>query len=256
MKQLLTFLVFVLVISSCSIERRHYLPGYHVEWQVASGEWRTASYKGLVTNDECRVANVSHGGEFEAEVFLTSEVEDDLVASSNEFSFTPAPSTCTKETISNSFTTRSPIRHSSLATRHSSFAIVHSSLATHDSPFAIRHSPLSPDTLKKPFKPQPQYREVDPIGKYAVITVLAGVALQKLAGMLTWFEVAVPLSFGPAIFIPAAIVALVGVGLSVYSAYRVRKYPEKYKKNEWGKVALAILGWQVLMSVLFAWLLV
>jgi uncharacterized membrane protein len=35
----------------------------------------------------------------------------------------------------------------------------------------------------------------------------------------------------------------------------VRKYPEKYKKNEWGKVALAILGWQILMSALFAWLL-
>jgi uncharacterized membrane protein len=88
-----------------------------------------------------------------------------------------------------------------------------------------------------------------------VYTVFVGVALQKLAGMLTWFEVAVPLSFGPAIFIPAVIVALVGVGLSAYSAYRVRKYPEKYKKSEWGKAALAILGWQVLMSALFAWLL-
>jgi uncharacterized membrane protein len=65
-----------------------------------------------------------------------------------------------------------------------------------------------------------------------------------------------PLTFGPAIFIPALIVAVIGVGLSAYSAYRVRKYPEKYKKNEWGKAALAILGWQVLMTVLFAWLLV
>jgi hypothetical protein len=130
-----------------------------------------------------------------------------------------------------------------------------SSLAPRPSPFALRPSPLEADTLKKPYKPQPQYREVDPVGKYAVYTVFVGVALQKLAGMLTWFEVAVPLSFGPAIFIPAVIVALVGVGLSAYSAYRVRKYPEKYKKSEWGKAALAILGWQVLMSALFAWLL-
>ena len=131
----------------------------------------------------------------------------------------------------------------------------HSSLVTSHSPFATGHSPLEADTLKKPYKPQPQYREVDPVGKYAVYTVLVGVAMQKLAGMLTWFEVAVPLSFGPAIFIPAVIVALVGLGLSAYSAYRVRKYPEKYKKSEWGKAALAILGWQVLMSALFAWLL-
>ena len=228
MKQLLAFLVLVLVITSCSIERRHYLPGYHVEWRMASGEWR--------------VANELHGVDFESEALLTSEVVSDLVAAnSNEFSFTPAPSICTKESISKSSTTHGPISHSPLATHHS--------------PFAPRPSSFSPDTLKKPFKPQPQYREVDPVGKYAVYTVFVGVALQKLAGMLTWFEVAVPLSFGPAIFIPAVIVALVGVGLSVYSAYRVRKYPEKYKKSEWGKAALAILGWQVLMSVLFAWLL-
>ena len=235
MKQLLAFLVLVLVITSCSIERRHYLPGYHVEWRMASGEWR--------------VANELHGVDFESEALLTSEVVSDLVAAnSNEFSFTPAPSICTKESISKSSTTHGPISHSPLATHHSPFA-------THHSPFALRPSSFSPDTLKKPFKPQPQYREVDPVGKYAVYTVFVGVALQKLAGMLTWFEVAVPLSFGPAIFIPAVIVALVGVGLSVYSAYRVRKYPEKYKKSEWGKAALAILGWQVLMSVLFAWLL-
>jgi hypothetical protein len=127
---------------------------------------------------------------------------------------------------------------------------------TFHSPFSILYSPASPDTLKKPFKPQQQYREVDPVGKASVIVVLAGVALQKLAGMLTWFEVVVPLTFGPAIFIPALIVAVIGVGLSAYSAYRVRKYPEKYKKNEWGKASLAILGWQILMTVLFAWLLV
>ena len=237
------FLVLQFILFSCSIERRHYLPGYHVEWRMASGEWRVASGEGLVTNDECRVTNELHGVDFESEVILTAELGDELVVtSSNEFSFTSAPSICTKESISKSSTTHGPISHSPLATSHSSLV--------------TSHSPLSPDTLKKPFKPQPQYREVDPVGKYAVYTVFIGVALQKLAGMLTWFEVAVPLSFGPAIFIPAVIVALVGVGLSAYSAYRVRKYPEKYKKSEWGKAALAILGWQVLMSVLFAWLLV
>jgi uncharacterized membrane protein len=73
--------------------------------------------------------------------------------------------------------------------------------------------------------------------------------------LLTWFEVVMPLSFGPGIFIPALVLAIIGLGLSAYSAYRVRKYPEKYKKNEWGKAALSILGWQILMSVLFAWLL-
>jgi hypothetical protein len=248
MKQLLAFLVFVFVFTSCSIERRHYLPGYHVEWRVANGEWQVARGEFRVANGEWRVANVSHGADVESEVILTAEVGDELVVtSSNEFSFTPASSTSTKEIISKSSTARSAIRHSPLVIRHSPFATGHSSIV-------IRHS-LSPDTLKKPFKPQPQYREVDPVGKYAVYTVFVGVALQKLAGMLTWFEVAVPLSFGPAIFIPAVIVALVGVGLSAYSAYRVRKYPEKYKKSEWGKAALAILGWQVLMSVLFAWLL-
>jgi hypothetical protein len=126
---------------------------------------------------------------------------------------------------------------------------------TAHSPFSIPHSPASPDTLKKPFKPQQQYREVDPVGKASVIVVLAGVALQKIAGMLTWFEVVMPLTFGPGVFIPALIIAIIGLGLSAYSAYRVRKYPEKYKKNEWGKAALAILGWQILMSALFAWLL-
>jgi uncharacterized membrane protein len=242
MKQLLAFLVFVLVITSCSIERRHYLPGYHVEWRTSSDKGLVTNDKGLVTNDEGLVTNEFHGADFESEVLLTSEVVDELVvANSKEFSFTPAPSTCTKKTISKSLTNHGPTSHSSLVTSHS--------------PFATGHSPLEADTLKKPFKPQPQYREVDPIGKYAVYTVFVGVALQKLAGMLTWFEVAVPLSFGPAIFIPAVIVALVGLGLSAYSAYRVRKYPEKYKKSEWGKAALAILGWQVLMSALFAWLL-
>jgi hypothetical protein len=128
-------------------------------------------------------------------------------------------------------------------------------LAIRRSPLATTPSPLEADTLKKPFKPQKQYREIDPVGKYAVITVLAAVALQKIAGMLTWFEVIVPLSFGPGVFIPALVVAFVGVCLSAYSAYRVRKYPEKYRKNEWGKAALAILGWQILMSAMFAWLL-
>ena len=236
MKQLISLFLLVVVIASCSIERRRYLPGLHVEWQVASGERRVTTDKGQVTSE-------SRGGHLESEALLTSEAVDELiVANSKEFSFTSVPSTCTKESISKSSTAHGPISHSPLVSRHS--------------PFAIRHSPLSPDTLKKPFKPQQQYREVDPVGKASVIVVLAGVALQKIAGLLAWYEVAMPLIFGPGIFIPALIVVLIGVGLSAYSAYRVRKYPEKYKKNEWGKAALAILGWQVLMTVLFAWLLV
>ena len=123
------------------------------------------------------------------------------------------------------------------------------------SSFSIPHSPASPDTLKKPYRQQPQYREVDPVGKASVVVVVAAVALQKVAALLTWFEVVMPLSFGPGIFIPALVIAIIGLGLSAYSAYRVRKNPEKYKKNEWGKASLAILGWQILMSALFAWLL-
>jgi hypothetical protein len=239
MKQLLFVFVFISVITSCSIERRHYLPGYHVEWQVASGEWRVASGEWRVANGEWRVANEVNGGDFEAEVFLTSEGGDELVLPQlNELSFTTNSSTCTKATLSKPAISTS---HSPLATRHS--------------PLAIRHSPLSPDTLKKPYKPQQQYRQVDPVGKASVLLVVAAVAIQKVAGLLTWFEVVMPLSFGPGIFIPALAVAVIGLGLSAYSAYRVRKNPEKYKKNEWGKAALAILGWQILMSALFAWFL-
>ena len=195
---------------------------------MASGEWRVTSDKGLVTN-------VANGGAYLPEVMPILEPVNEIVAdNSNEFSYTPALSSCTKESISKSPTAHSPISHSSLVIRHS----------------------LSPDTLKKPFKPQQQYREVDPVGKASVIVVLAGVALQKIVGLLTWYEVAMPLVFGPGIFIPALIIALIGVGLSAYSAHRVRKNPEKYKKNEWGKASLAILGWQILMTVLFAWLLV
>jgi hypothetical protein len=242
MKQLLIFFILVVIVTSCSIERRHYLPGYHIEG-------RAASDKGLVTNDKGLVTSESHGAAYASEVKLSSEVVDDLVvANSKEFSFIPAPPTCTKESISKSSTNHGPTSHSSLVTSHSPFATGHSSLV-------IRHS-LSPDTLKKPFKPQQQYREVDPVGKASAIVVLAGVALQKIVGLLTWYEVVVPLMVGPGIFIPALIVAIIGVGLSAYSAYRVRKYPEKYKKNEWSKAALAILGWQILMSALFAWLLV
>ena len=219
MKQLLAFLVFVLVITSCSIERRHYLPGYHVEGRRTKGEGLGAKVE--VRNDS-----------YETDVYKLVEGVDQSANIDGTGDALLAPDVAYDIVVSHS-----------------------SSLVPRPSSFAPRPSSFSPDTLKKPFKPQPQYREVDPIGKYAVYTVFVGVALQKLAGMLTWFEVAVPLSFGPAIFIPAVIVALVGVGLSAYSAYRVRKYPEKYKKSEWGKAALAILGWQVLMSVLFAWLL-
>jgi len=52
MKQLLAFLVFVLVFTSCSIERRHYLPGYHVEWRSAMGEVRRVMGDGRSAKDE------------------------------------------------------------------------------------------------------------------------------------------------------------------------------------------------------------
>lgn len=227
MKQLLSLLMVIIILSSCSIERRHYLPGYHVEWRTANGERRMAG-------GECRVAHVSHGADVESEALPSSVDEDDLVANSNEFTFTPAPSTRAKETLNNTSNTHSSISHS---------------------PLASHHSPLPIDTLKKAYKPQQQYREIDPVGKVAVAVVLAGVALQKIAGILTWFEVIMPLSFGPGVFIPALIVAVIGLVLSAYSAWRVRKNPEKYKKSEWGKASLAILGWQILMSALFAWLL-
>ena len=219
MKQLLAFLVFVLVITSCSIERRHYLPGYHVEGRWTKDEGRSTKGEGLGAKVEVR------NDSYETDVYKLVEGVDQSANIDGTGDALLAPD------------------------------VAYDIVVSHSSSLAPRPSSFSPDTLKKPFKPQPQYREVDPVGKYAVYTVFVGVALQKLAGMLTWFEVAVPLSFGPAIFIPAVIVALVGVGLSAYSAYRVRKYPEKYKKSEWGKAALAILGWQVLMSALFAWLL-
>jgi len=200
------------------------LPGYHVEWQVASGEWRAANVKWPAASEESIVESTAISQPTSSGYI---ESENVVVASAcNEIAFVSCSKSAAKP----------------LAIRHS--------------PLATNPSPLEPDTLKKPFKPQQQYREVDPVGKASVIIVLAGVALQKIAGLLTWYEVVMPLMMGPGIFIPALIVALIGVGLSAYSAYRVRKFPEKYKKNEWGKAALAILGWQILMTVLFAWLLV
>jgi hypothetical protein len=223
MKQLLTLVVIVVIFASCSIERRHHLPGYHVEWRKASGECRVA-------NDEWSAVSEKSIEESTAISQPTSsgyiESENLVVASaSNEIAFAPCSKSETKP----------------LATRHS--------------PLAIRHSPLLLDTLKKPFKPQQQYREVDPVGKWSVFAMLAAVGVQKVAGLLTWFQVIVPLSFASGVFIPAFILAIIGLVLICISAYRVRKNPEKYKKNEWGKAALAILGWQILMSVLFAWLL-
>jgi len=195
-----------------------------VEWQVASGEWRAANVKWPAASEESIVESTAISQPTSSGYI---ESENVVVASAcNEIAFVSCSKSAAKP----------------LAIRHS--------------PLATNPSPLEPDTLKKPFKPQQQYREVDPVGKASVIIVLAGVALQKIAGLLTWYEVVMPLMMGPGIFIPALIVALIGVGLSAYSAYRVRKFPEKYKKNEWGKAALAILGWQILMTVLFAWLLV
>jgi hypothetical protein len=226
MKQLLTFFLLVVIVTSCSIERRHYLPGLHIEGRSTRGEGRW-------TKDGGRVAKCD-----EKSVSGREESQDlNVSADELELSYTAYDSLAASVAEEG----RGILSPSPLAPRPSSFV--------------PRPSPLEADTLKKPFKPQKQYREIDPVGKYAVITVLAAVALQKIAGMLTWFEVIVPLSFGPGVFIPALVVAFVGVCLSAYSAYRVRKYPEKYKKNEWGKAALAILGWQILMSVLFAWLL-
>jgi len=211
MKQLLTFVVIIVTFTSCSIERRHYLPGYHVEWRKGNGEWR-------VTNDEWPAASEKSTEESTAISQPTSsgyiESENLIVASaSNEVAFAPCSKSATNPLV---------IRHSPLATRH---------------------SPLPLDTLKKPFKPQQQYREVDPVGKYSVIAMLAAVGIQKIVGLLTWFEVVVPLSFASGVFIPAFVLAVIGLGLTCFSAYRVRKNPEKYRKNEWGKAALAILGW-------------
>jgi hypothetical protein len=223
MKQLLTLVVIVVIFASCSIERRHYLPGYHVEWRKASGECRAA-------NDEWSAVSEKSIEESTAISQPTSsgyiESENLVVASaSNEVAF----ATCSKSEIK------------PLATRHS--------------PLVTSPSLLEADTLKKPFKPQQQYREVDPVGKWSVFAMLAAVGVQKVAGLLTWFQVIVPLSFASGVFIPAFILAIIGVVLTCISAFRVRKNPEKYKKNEWGKAALAILGWQILMSALFAWLL-
>jgi len=232
MKQLLSFCVLAVMVTSCSIERRHYLTGFHVEHLWNTGEVRSASDE-VRYNREDEYAQM---GKDESAQQKSNETSHPVTASNAEDDLTI------------------PHVFSPVPSPHSSVPTPQSSVPTPQSPVPDLQS-LSPDTLKKPFQPQKQYREVDPIGKYSVIVVLAGVALQKIAGILTWFEVIMPLSFGPGIFIPALVVALVGVFLSSYSAYRVRKYPEKYKKNEWGKAALAILGWQIIMSALFAWLL-
>jgi hypothetical protein len=216
------FLALVITAMSCSIEKRLHRPGFHFEWNT-SVDAHTPNFHVTEQLDE---AHASIAKEFESEVPVMSTKTEpyDFFPTLNQASGEPQAS--------------------------------FSSRCTRETEHIVLYKPsLSPDTLKKPFKPQKQYREIDQVGKYAVITVLAAVALQKIAGMLTWFEVIMPLTFGPGVFIPALIVALVGLGLSAYSAYRVRKYPEKYRKNEWGKAALAILGWQILMSVLFAWLL-
>jgi hypothetical protein len=229
MKQLLTFILLVIIFTSCSIERRHYLPGYHIEVRSARGEVRGA--KDEVHSDKVEKYDDN----------LTAGLKDE-VNGEHKASFETAVISEPAAEEQNSSSKADALRPSHFALR--------------TSPLVLSTLPLEPDTLKKPFKPQQQYREVDPVGKASVIIVLAGVALQKIAGLLTWYDVVMPLMMGPGIFIPALIVALIGVGLSAYSAYRVRKYPEKYKKNEWGKAALAILGWQILMTVLFAWLLV
>lgn len=233
MKQLLTFLMFALAITSCSIERRHYLPGYHIE-----GRW---------TKDEVRCAkdgvrSVSGEGDRFALNQCVDQVE--LRAESIE----EAPVFLAKENSS-------ALRYSNSVCAPQSRSFGPKDPAHRPSSHVLDPSPFDSDTLKTHLKPQQQNREVDPLGKASVVLVIAAVAIQKVAALLTWFEVVMPLSFGPGVFIPALVLAIIGLGLSAYSAHRVRKNPEKYKKNEWGKAALAILGWQILMSALFAWLL-
>ena len=221
------FLAIATMSISCTLEKRIHRPGFHLDWKT-SVDSRAPS---LLLSEQLDEAHCSIVKEFANEVTVivssterTESVDSNIQVSSesHSLSFDPLTSRRTQESENRLLCATSS----------------------------------SPDTLKKPFKPQQQYREVDPVGKASVIIVLAGVALQKIACLLTWYEVVMPLMMGPGIFIPALIVALIGVGLSAYSAYRVRKFPEKYKKNELGKAALAILGWQILMTVLFAWLLV
>lgn len=224
-------IAIVFCFTSCSIEKRLYLPGYHVE---------VHNVKGLGFSDEVRKAegdgkSTTHSSHF-------SEVPD---STSNSVT---ASSTDDQWSV-----IQSNISCQSTLSQH--LIISTSSFATSASSLTLHPSPLESDTLKKPFKPQQNYRQIDPVGKWSVFVVLAAVVMQKIVAMLTWFEFIVPWTFGPGIFIPALIVALIGVGLQAYSAYRVRKYPDKYKKNEWGKAAIAILGWQILMSLLFALLL-
>ena len=223
---LLAFVVWlILFFCSCSVQKRLHMRGYYIEGRATNSELQRTEDEGIARMAEV-ASNVNRD-----ELLVLNSGDNRLSDLKIQWN---AP--------------ESPVLASS---KHQA------SLSNHQ-PFANFYVPsnLSPDTLKKPFKPQQQYREVDPVGKASVIVVLAGVALQKIVDLLAWFEVIVPLSFGPGIFIPALIIAFIGLGLSIYSAYRVRKYPEKYKKNEWGKAALAILGWQILMTVLFAWLLV
>jgi len=214
MKKILSLLLVIEILASCSIERRRYLPGFHIEGRGSNN----MSWQAHASTPKIKASN--------------TETPEPVISSP----IAEAAPLCTSDP------SQLPQQHLAQAPPLTS-------------PLTTHPSPLSPDTLKKPFKPQKQYREIDPVGRASVIVVLAGVSLQKIAGILTWFEVIMPLSFGPGVFIPAFAVTLVGLIMSVYSAYRVRKYPEKYKKNEWGKAALAILGWQIIMSVLFAWLL-
>ena len=230
-------LSIVLLTVSCTLEKRLYRPGFHVEHPWNTGEVRSAMEEVRCSREDGYVQM----GKDESAKQSSNETSHPVTASNAEDGLTIPP-----------IFSPVPRPPSSVPRPQYPVPTPQSSVLSPHSPLP---SPLSPDTLKKPFQSPKQYREVDPIGRYSVITVLAGVALQKLAGILTWFEVIMPLSFGPGIFIPALVVALVGLCLSAYSAYRVRKFPEKYKKNEWGKAALAILGWQILMSALFAWLL-
>ncbi|MFM7233868.1 MAG: hypothetical protein ACKOZM_04705, partial [Flavobacteriales bacterium] len=170
MKKFLSLLLVIEILASCSIERRRYLPGFHIEGRSAKCEVRGAKCEVQGARGEVR--------RIENESINAAEPTkpDEEFATISERLNTPTQSPSAKRISDES----SPPSH----------------LAPRTSHLALRTTPLEPDTLKKPFKPQKQYREVDPVGKASVIVVLVGVSLQKVAEILTWFEVIMPLSFG------------------------------------------------------------
>ena len=107
MKQLLTLVVIVVIFASCSIERRHYLPGYHVEWRKASGECRAANDEWSAVSEKSAeestaISQPTSSGYIESEILV-------VASASNEIAF----DSCSKR-AAKTFA----IRHSPFATRH------------------------------------------------------------------------------------------------------------------------------------------